>query len=98
KETDGRQLPSLLRAHRERPRGGAAKQRDELAAAAHSITLSARAIYAGTSDIIPLESAIRYWLSQSSISSARSIRESGTSMPSAFAVVRLITNSNLVDW
>jgi hypothetical protein len=34
--------------------------------------------------------------SQSSISSARNIKDSGTSIPSVFAVVRLITSSNLV--
>src|SRR5262249_37606994 len=40
---DGRQLPRLLRARRERPRGSrAAEQRDELAAS-HSITSSASA-------------------------------------------------------
>ena len=33
--------------------------------------------------------------SQSSSSSARSMRDSGTSIPSAFAVVRLMINSNL---
>ena len=46
----------------------AAKQRDELAPAAHSITSSARASSVG-----------------------------GTSRPSAFAVLRLITNSTFVD-
>src|SRR5262249_59207164 len=35
--------PCLLRARRQRPRGRAAEQRDELATAAHSITSSARA-------------------------------------------------------
>src|SRR5262249_28931376 len=40
--TDGRQLARLLPARRERPcHGRAAKQRDELATAAHSITSSA---------------------------------------------------------
>src|SRR5215831_10728780 len=39
-----RRIPAgLLRARRERPRCRAAQQRDELAAAAHSITSSARA-------------------------------------------------------
>jgi hypothetical protein len=37
----------------------------------------------------------RHSLSQSSSSSAREIRASGTSIPSVFAVVRLITSSNL---
>src|SRR5215470_3644728 len=55
----------LLRARRERPRGRAAKQRDELAAF-HSIT-----------------------------SSARVRRSGGMTMPSAFAVLRLMINSNL---
>src|SRR5262245_63366674 len=42
-ESDGRQLAGLLRARRERPRSRrAAEQRDEVAAAAHSITSSAR--------------------------------------------------------
>src|SRR5262249_47553108 len=40
--SDARGLGRLLRARRERPRGRAAEQRDELAAA-HSITSSARA-------------------------------------------------------
>ena len=40
--------------------------------------------------------ANRRHLSQSSNSSARTIRPSGTSIPSVFAVVRLITSSNLV--
>src|SRR6516225_94782 len=58
----------LLRAHRERPRGHSAEQRDELAAFhLHSIT-----------------------------SSARASRPGGTSTPSAFAVLRLITSSNFV--
>src|SRR5262245_58943568 len=57
---------ALLRARRERPRGRAAEQRDELAPF-HSITSSAI---------------------------ARSL--SGISRLSAFAVPRLITNSNLV--
>src|SRR6516225_2160550 len=58
----------LLRACRERPRGcRAAEQRDERAAAAHSITSSARASSVG-----------------------------GTSRPSALAVIRLMTSSNLV--
>src|SRR5262245_21695444 len=44
RESDGPQLSRLLRARRERPRGGsAAEQRDELAPALHSITSSARA-------------------------------------------------------
>src|SRR5262249_37967669 len=55
----------LLRARRERPRGRAAEQRDELAAP-HSIT-----------------------------SSARSRNASGIVSPSALAVVRLMTSSNL---
>jgi hypothetical protein len=37
----------LLRARRERPRGRAAEQRDELATAAHSITSSASASSVG---------------------------------------------------
>jgi hypothetical protein len=41
-ETNGPQLPRLLRARRERPRGRAAEQRDELAPF-HSITSSASA-------------------------------------------------------
>src|SRR6516165_7196266 len=58
----------LLRARRERPRGSrAAKQRYELAPAAHSIT-----------------------------SSARSRNASGIVRPSALAVVKLMTRSNLV--
>src|SRR5215467_2839818 len=56
----------LLRARRERPRGRAADERDELAPF-HSITLS-----------------------------ARSTRAAGTSWPIAFAVLRLMTSSNLV--
>src|SRR5262245_12701677 len=56
----------LLRARRERPRRGAAEQRDELAPPDHSITSSA---------------------------SASSV--AGMSMPSAIAVLRLITSSNL---
>src|SRR5215471_5489253 len=39
-ESDGRQLPGLLRARRERPRRGAAESQDERAAL-HSITSSA---------------------------------------------------------
>jgi hypothetical protein len=59
---------SLLRPRRERPRDRrAAEKRDELAAAAHSITSSA-----ATSNL------------------------SGTARPSALAVLRLMTNSNLV--
>ena len=58
--------PRLLRPRRERPRGSAAEQRDEVAPL-HSITSSAR---------------------------PRSI--GGTSRPSAFAVLRLITSSYLV--
>src|SRR5215831_6912474 len=43
-ESDGRQLPRLLRARRERPRRSrAAEQRDEVAPRYHSITSSARA-------------------------------------------------------
>src|SRR5262249_54049702 len=42
-ETDGRQLPPLLRARRERPGRRDAEQRNELAAPDHSITSSARA-------------------------------------------------------
>src|SRR5262249_14063314 len=57
---------ALLRARRNRPRGRAAKQRDERAAF-HSIT-----------------------------SSASASNLSGTSSPSAFAVLRLMTSSNLV--
>src|SRR6516165_5548887 len=60
---------ALLRACRERPRGGrAAEHRDELAPF-HSIT-----------------------------SSASCWRCRGTSRPSALAVLRLITSSNLLDW
>src|SRR5262245_52036766 len=55
-----------LRARRERPRGRAAEQRDELAAPDHSIT-----------------------------SSARCWKDKGTSIPSAFAALRLITSSYL---
>src|SRR5262249_42242026 len=58
----------LLRARRERPRGCAAEQRDELAAPHHSITSSAIASSPG-----------------------------GKLRPNALAVLRLITNSNLVD-
>src|SRR5262249_29656718 len=65
-ESDPRHLARLLRAHRERPRGRAAEQRDELPPF-HSITSSARA------------SSVR-----------------GTSRPSALAVLRLSTSSNLV--
>src|SRR5262249_20827947 len=60
----------LLRARRQRPRGRAAEQRDEIAAlhrCNHSITSSARASSVG-----------------------------GISRPSARAVLRLITSSNLV--
>src|SRR5689334_15860543 len=57
----------LLRGSRQRPRYGAAEQRDELAPL-HSITSSARASNVG-----------------------------GTVRPSALAVCRLMTNSNLVD-
>src|SRR6516164_412912 len=60
-------LSRLLRARRERPRGCAAEQRDELASFDHSITSSARASSVG-----------------------------GTSRPSALAVVKLMTRSNLV--
>jgi len=61
---------SLLRARRQRPRRSrAAKQRDELATAAHSITSSAMASSPGAK-----------------------LR------PNALAVLRLITNSNLIDW
>src|SRR5262249_25487888 len=56
----------LLRACRQRPRCGAAEQRDDLAPL-HSIT-----------------------------SSASASRLAGTAMPSALAVFRLSTNSNLV--
>jgi len=60
-------LLGLLRPRRERPRSrSAAEQRDELAAAAHSIT-----------------------------SSARSRNDSGMVSPRAFAVLRLMTKSNL---
>src|SRR5262249_35675791 len=58
---------ALLRARRERPRRGAAEERDEFARPNHSITSSARASSVG-----------------------------GMVMPSALAVCRLITNSNLV--
>src|SRR5262249_55139595 len=37
------------------------------------------------------------WRTHSITSSARADRPGGTSMPSALAVLRLITNSNLVD-
>src|SRR5256885_1005526 len=57
------------RARRERPCRCPAEQRDERAAATHSITSSARASSVG-----------------------------GTSRPSALAVCRLMTNSNLVDY
>src|SRR5262245_46716167 len=64
---DGRQLPRLLRARRERPRcRPAAEERDELALV-HSIT-----------------------------SSAIASSDGGTVRPSALAVLRLITSSNLV--
>src|SRR5262249_58175875 len=64
--SDARGLARLLRA---RPRGRrAGHERDELAAATHSITSSARASSVG-----------------------------GISRRSAFAVLRLITNSNLLD-
>src|SRR5215813_3923006 len=67
-EADGPQTSGLLRARRERPRHRrAAEQRDELAAAAHSIT-----------------------------SSASCCNCRGTLRPRAFAVLRLITSSNLV--
>src|SRR5262245_21870482 len=66
-ETDPPQALALLRARRERPRGRASEQRDELAPSHHSIT-----------------------------SSARASNLSGISRPSALAVLRLITNSNLV--
>src|SRR5262249_1432936 len=66
KNADGRDFP-LLRARRERPRGGAAEQRDEVATS-HSIT-----------------------------SSARPISGSGTVMPSALAVLRLMISSTFVD-
>jgi hypothetical protein len=56
----------LLRARRPRPRGRAAEQCDELAAASHSITSSASASSVG-----------------------------GISTPNAFAVARLMANSNL---
>src|SRR5262249_36528806 len=62
---DRRRRP-LLPTRRDRPRGRAAEQRDELAPP-HSIT-----------------------------SSARASKLSGTVRPSAFAVLRLITSSNLV--
>src|SRR5262249_60788367 len=65
---DAAHLLRLLCPRRERPRRHAAEQRDELAAAAHSIT-----------------------------SSASNCIELGTSIPSALAVCRLMTNSNLVD-
>src|SRR5262249_46041153 len=67
-DTAGGAWRDVLRARRERPRSSrAAKQRDELATAAHSITSSASASSVG-----------------------------GTVRPSARAVLRLITNSNLV--
>src|SRR5262249_3366848 len=66
--TDPPHSLQLLRARRERPRRRAAEQRDELAAAGHSIT-----------------------------SSAIASRPGGKLSPNALAVLRLITNSNLVD-
>src|SRR5262249_635114 len=64
--SDGRQLRRLLRARRERPRAGAADNRDDRAAP-HSNT-----------------------------SSARPDRGSGTLMPSALAVLRLMKSSTFV--
>src|SRR5262249_27149469 len=66
KEAQPRNTFGCLRARRERPRGGAAENGNELPPL-HSITSSARAISVG-----------------------------GTSRPSALAVLRLITSSNLV--
>src|SRR5262249_23593199 len=63
---NSRQLARLLPARRERPRSGAAEQRDELAPL-HSITSSARERSVG-----------------------------GISMPSTFAVLRLMTSLNFV--
>src|SRR5262249_13041171 len=67
RKPDSPKLPGLLRTHRERPRGRAAEQRNELAATDHSITSSA-------------------WASN----------DGGTLRPSACAVIRLMTSSNLV--
>src|SRR5262245_62087326 len=91
---------ALLRARRSRPCRRAAEQRDE-GAPLHSITSSdirdlSRHVRFVPKPDLPTAANDAHRLAHSSRSSARISRDSGTSIPSAFATCRLTSNSILV--
>jgi hypothetical protein len=95
-----------LRARRERPRNRAAEQRDELAPLIKKTSSHGTiAKCAGLTKRPRSPRAYRFhargsaesrWAIHSMTSSARRRNDSGIVSPSAFAVLRLITNSNLI--